>query len=66
MNVFLFLGEFLCIFLATNSLPEPDGPHIKTLLSVKEISEEGLLTEVAKSINELPFFEILTIRFLLT
>jgi hypothetical protein len=26
INGFLFLDEFLCIFLATNSLPEPDGP----------------------------------------
>ena len=37
MNGFLFLREFLCIFLATNSLPEPDGPQIKTRFSVEEI-----------------------------
>ena len=33
----LFLEEFLCIFLATNSLPDPEGPFMKTLLSVKDI-----------------------------
>ena len=27
------LGEFLCIFLATSSFPDPVGPEIKTLLS---------------------------------
>ena len=37
INGFFFLFELLCIFLAINSLPEPDGPLIKTLLSVIEI-----------------------------
>ena len=37
INALLFLLDFLWIFLATNSLPEPDGPLIITLLSVKEI-----------------------------
>ena len=32
----LDLAEFLCIFLATNSFPEPVGPEIKTLLSEVE------------------------------
>ena len=32
----LFLFEFLCIFLAINSFPEPVGPLIKTLLSEVE------------------------------
>ena len=32
-----FLFEFLCIFRAINSLPEPEGPLIKILLSVTEI-----------------------------
>ena len=29
----LLLFDILCIFLAINSLPEPVGPKIKTLLS---------------------------------
>ena len=36
-NGFLDLKEFLCIFLAINSLPDPEGPLIKTLLSVTDI-----------------------------
>ena len=32
----LFLLEFLCIFLAINSLPDPVGPVINTLLSDDE------------------------------
>ena len=32
-NGSLVLEEFLWIFLATNSFPEPVGPEIKTLLS---------------------------------
>ena len=32
-----FLFELRCIFLASNSLPDPDGPIIKALLSVKAI-----------------------------
>ena len=37
INGLLFLFEFLWIFLATNSLPDPDGPLISILLSVIEI-----------------------------
>ena len=33
----LFLLDLLWIFLAINSFPEPDGPFIKTRLSVIEI-----------------------------
>ena len=34
---FFSLFDFLWIFLAINSLPDPEGPFIKTLLSVIDI-----------------------------
>ena len=37
INGFFSLLEFLWIFLAINSFPEPDGPFIRILLSVKDI-----------------------------
>ena len=42
------LEEFLWIFLATNSLPLPVGPVIKTLLSVIEsLSINFLIFEIS-------------------
>ena len=37
INGLSFLFDFLCIFLATSSLPEPDGPLMRTRLSVVDI-----------------------------
>ena len=43
------LEEFLCIFLATSSFPEPVGPEINTLLSeVESLSINFLTFEIAR------------------
>ena len=47
----LFFFEFLYIFLATNSFPEPVGPEIKTLLSEVDIFAICSLIEMIFSLS---------------
>ena len=66
VNGKFFLSEFLCIHLAINSLPDPEGPVSRTLLLLKEIFSNSVtsisLKELSKFADERYFHIIFLVE----